>query len=160
MNRVLLIADLKRGVFLTMPEVLAALPAESASFDWHILDLGDVVAHDDSELNVLKLEERVFSSPRGLPMSFTELEEFAGSTRQVIDGLFVATERAAPPPLRTDDDATVLRNSEAVVAAVDSTFWLVAAPDSWLDRLAGRFDDVHWKRPGEIALRTWGVPES
>jgi len=51
-----------------MPEVLAALPAESASLRWRILDLGDLVATEESGLNVLELEKRVFSWPTGLPL--------------------------------------------------------------------------------------------
>lgn len=160
MKRVLRIADLKDNVFLTMPEVLAALPAEASSLQWHILDLGDVVAADDSELNVLELEERVFASPTGLPLTFDELSEFARNTRQVIDGLFVATEPNAPPPERQAADAVILDQSAAVVAAWDSTFWMVSAPERWLEQIGQAFDDVHEEDMAATPLRAWGASPS
>ncbi len=159
MKRVLRIDDVKDHVFLTMPEVLAGLPAAASSLQWHILDLGDVVATDDSWLDVLELEERVLASPTGLPMSFTELSDFAGATRQVIDGLFVATLPGSPPPRRADADATILDGSEAVLAAFDNTFWLVSAPASWREHIARSFKDVEEEEPGATPLRAWGPPE-
>ena len=150
------IADLKDNVFLTMPDVLVALPVEASSLQWRILDLGDVVAEDDSGLNLLELEERVFASPTGLPLTFDELSEFAQSTRQVIDGLFVATVPGNDPPRRTDADATILAQSAVVVAAWDSTFWMVSVPDTWLDQIKHAFDDVHEEDIGTTPLRAWG----
>lgn len=160
MKRVLRIDDVKDHVFLTMPEVVAGLPPEASSLQWHILDLGGVVADDDSVLNVLELEERVLASPTGLPMSFTELSDFARESRQVIDGLFVATVPGNEPPRRTDADATIIGLSEVVVAAWDSTFWLVVAPDSWRDHIARAFYDVHEEDPGSTPLRAWGPADS
>jgi hypothetical protein len=158
-KRLLRIADLTNHVFLTMPEVLAVLPPAARSLQWRILELGEVVAGDDSGLDVLELEERVFASPTGLCLSFAELFDFARSTRQVIDGLFVATQPNAQPPRRSDADATILDRSEVVVAAFDSTFWLLSAPDAWLDEIARVFNDVHDEDPN-TPLRAWGPSAS
>lgn len=160
MKRVLRIADLKDRVFLTMPEVLAALPPEASLLQWCVLDLGDVTADDASGINVLEMEERVFSSPTGLHLSFDELSDFARSTRQVIDGLFVATQPSAPPVQRDEADAAILEQSVAVVAAWDSTFWLVGAPDSWLRHLEQVFNDVHEEDITATPLRAWGPSPS
>lgn len=156
MKRVLRIADLKDNVFLTMPEVLATLPPEASSLQWCVLDLGDVTAEDASGLNVPKMEERVFSSPTGMRLSFDELSDFARSTRQVIDGLFVATQPSAPPIQRDAPDAAIVDQAVAVVAAWDSTFWLVGAPDSWLRHLEQVFNDVHEEDITATPLRAWG----
>lgn len=102
------------------------------------------------------MEERVFSSPTGLPLSFDELSDFARSTRQVIDGLFVATEPSVPPPRRDETDAAILEQSVAVVSAWDSTFWLVGAPNSWLERLEQVFNDVHDEDIVATPGRAWG----
>ncbi|MBJ7518750.1 MAG: hypothetical protein JHC84_03540 [Solirubrobacteraceae bacterium] len=160
MKRVLRIADLKDHVFLTMPEILAALPPEASSLQWCVLDLGDVTADDASGLNVLEMEDRVFSSPTGLYLSFDELSDFARSTRQVIDGLFVATRPSAPPIQRDEADASILDQSVAVVAAWDSSFWLVGAPDSWLRHLEQVFNDVHEEDITATPLRAWGPSPS
>jgi len=158
-TRVLLIADIKGGVFLTMPKVLEALPAEASGLHWHILDIGAVLADDASGLNVLEMEERVLASPTGLPLSFVELTKFARSTRQVIDGVFVAIDSTTRPPARTDDDAAIVEQSVAVVAAFDSTFWLVAAPDAWLEHAARTFTDVRWENVGDTPLRASDAPD-
>lgn len=155
-HRILRIADLKDNVFLTMPEVLDALPPEASELQWRVLDLGDVVAGDGSGLNVLELEEKVFASPTGLALSFDELSDFARSTRQVIDALFVATDADARPPARAETDAAILSKSVAVIAAWDSTFWLICAPDPWLERIEDAFENVHEADLDATALRAWG----
>lgn len=156
MKRVLRINDVEDHVFLTMPRVLAGLPPEASELQWHILDLGDVVASDGSGLNVLELEKQVLASPTGLGMSFAELSNFACETLQVIDGLFVATARNSEPPRRTDADATIVARCEAVVAAWDSTFWLLCAPDAWREHIMRIFDEIDEADLGSVPLRAWG----
>lgn len=156
MNRLLRIADLSGGIFLDMPAVLTPLRPDAEALHWSILDLGDVVATEESGVDVLELERTVFSSPTGLSMSFRELWSFASNTGQVIDGLFVAYPEGAEPPQRTDDDRAVVGGSEMVVAAFDSTFWLVSAPDRVLSRVEESFRDVTEEDPGSTPLRAWG----
>lgn len=158
-NRIIRIADLHDRVFLRMPEVLASLPPEASTLRWHILDLGDVLANDGSDLNVPEIEERVLASQTRLALSFEELTDFAQSARQVIDGLFVATSPGARPPRRELPDADIVDQSVAVVAAWDSSFWLVSGPNSWLSRIAATFDHVHEEAIGATPLRAWGPAE-
>jgi hypothetical protein len=87
-KRLVRIADKRNRVFLRMPEVLAALPPEASSLQWHILDLREVVA------------------------------------------------------------------------AVDSSFWLVSGPDRVLDHLKTVFRDVTEQEPSSTPLRAWGPSPS
>ena len=48
--------------------------------------------------------------------------------RQVIDGVFVGCASSDSFPLRRADDATILEGADMLVAAIDSSLWLVGAP--------------------------------
>jgi hypothetical protein len=102
----------------------------------------------------------VKSSPSGLPLSSAELSEFARNTRQVVDGLFVATTPGRPSPQRADDDAHILDLSLAMLAAWDSTYWLVSAPDAWLGQFRQAFSAVHDEDLSRTPLRAWGPTPS
>jgi hypothetical protein len=75
-------------------------------------------------------------------VSFEELSAFAARVTQVIWGLFVGYARSAREPHKSDDDATLLKTAEMVVAAIDSSFWLVRAPDPVAARFEQRFQQV------------------
>jgi hypothetical protein len=107
MNRLLRIADVEDGVLITMPDVLAPLAPEANELRWGILDLADVIADESTDLDVLDLERQVLDSPTGRGLSFAELSDFAASTVQVIDGLFVACVDDAQLPRRSDDDVAL-----------------------------------------------------
>jgi len=47
-----------------------------------------------------------------------------------------------------------------MLAAWDSTFWLVSAPDPWLDHLKHAFHDVHEEDITTTPLRAWGPSPS
>lgn len=156
MNRLLQIADIVDGAFLQMPEVVAALSPEAHALQWSILDLGDVIANERWDLDLPFVKQRVLDSPKGFELSFQDLTAFAARVRQVIDGLFVGCERSSRLPRRDDDDPTILQNTDMLVAALDSTFWLVSAPDNVLARYETRFDRVTEANPASIPLSTWG----
>jgi hypothetical protein len=153
MRRLLRVADLHNGVTLTMAEVLAPLSPDADELAWSILDLGEVVPQDDSDLDLGDVEERVFASPTGLQLTFGELTDFAARILQVIDGLFVACTDAASLPRRHDTDPVIAERADFVVAAVDSSFWLVGGPDAVLDRINERFRLVTEHDPETFALR-------
>lgn len=75
---------------------------------------------------------------------------------QVIDGLFVACVDDARLPRRSDDDLAILRAADLVVAAFDSTFWLVSATDPVLKRVEHSFGVVTEEDPASTPLRAWG----
>ena len=156
MKRLLRVSDVLGGVFLRMADVLAALPPEVHELRWSILDLGDVVADESTQLDVGELERKVFGSPTGLELSFAELSRFAAETIQVIDGRFLGRSRAAASPQRSDADVAILDESDVVVAPFDSTFWLISANDAALDHIARRFDAVSEEDPASTPLRAWG----
>ena len=156
MKRLLRIADVEHGVFVRMPDVLAPLAPEANDLQWSILDLGDVIADDTTDLDVVAMEQQVFDSLTGRKLSFADLSGFAASTIQVIDGLFVACASGAPLPVRSDDDLASLTGSDVVVAAFDSTFWLVSASNDVLARVERSFRDVTEEHPASAPLRAWG----
>lgn len=106
---------------------------------WAVLDLGEAFARDDSDLDLLAMEQQIERAPTGLPMTFDELRRLAADLLQVVDGLFVGCANADRFPLRTASDAEILGHADITVAAFDSTFWLASAPRPVLDRIYTRF---------------------
>ena len=90
-------------------------------------------------------------SPTGWQFSLDELVAFGEWARQIIDGLFVACTSAEHFPVRSDSDATILERADMLVAAIDSTFWLVSASDEVLARVERTFDDAHEVDPAAIS---------
>jgi hypothetical protein len=119
------------------------------------LDLGEAFALDGSDLDVLAVERQVAQSPSGLRITFAELVELASGLQQVIDGLFVAASDAAPLPTRTDPDLVILEQADVVLAAFDSSFWLISAPDLILERVAARFIEITALDASEATLSAW-----
>jgi hypothetical protein len=144
------------GVFPRMPKVLAPVAPEANELQWSIVDLGDVIADETTDLDVLATERRVFDSPTGRRLSFAELSDFAACTIQVIDGLFVACTTGAQLPDRSDEDLAILTSADFVVTAFDSMFWLVGASDEVLARVERTFRDVTEEDPASTPLRGWG----
>jgi hypothetical protein len=155
MNRVLRIADITDGVFPFMPPVLAPLAPEAHALHWSILDLGDVTSDQRWDLNLPFVEQQALGSATGFKLSFEDLTAFAARVHQVIDGLFVGCERPSQLPRRSDNDLTILRKADMLVAAFDSTFWLVSASDDVLDRYPTRFRQVTEEDPASIRLSAW-----
>jgi hypothetical protein len=156
-TRLLCIADVVGGVFLRMPDVLASLAPEADDLEWSILDIGDIVVDDSTTLDVIALERDVLESSTGLQLSFEQLSRFADDTTQVIDGLFVGCIEAAPRPRRHDADTAILSEAAMVVAAFDSTVWLVSASEPVLARIMRDFNAVSEVDPASTPLRAWGA---
>jgi hypothetical protein len=156
MNRLLRIADITDGVFPLMPPVLAPLAPEAHALHWSILDLHEATADERWDLSLPFVEQQVLGSPTGFKLSFEELTAFAERVHQVIDGLFVACEQPSQLPRRSDNDLTVLEKADMLVAAFDSSFWLVSAPDDVLDRYSKRFRQVTEEDPTSVPLSAWG----
>jgi hypothetical protein len=101
------------------------------------------------------IEASVTAAPTGMQLSFDDLEGFAGRIRQVIDGLFVGCHRPNLLPRRDHADAEILARSDMLVAAMDSSFWLVSAQDDVLDRYERRFERVETVDVTDVGLSTW-----
>jgi len=154
MPRLLRVSDLRGGVTLTMAEILEPLRPEADGVVWSILDLGEVVPGDQGGSEIASLQERVYASPTGLQVSFAELCTFAASVRQVVDGLFVGCADPAVLPRRHDTDPVIAERADCLVAAVDSSFWLVGGPDAVAERVDGRFRLVTEHDPATFPLRS------
>lgn len=145
------------GVVVPMRLVLAPLAPDAERLRWTILDLGDAYLPEGSWVyDLVWLERRVRASPTGFELTFTDLTAFAGATRQVIDGLFVGCSTSAPSPLRSDTDGRILEKADMVVAAFDSTFWLVGADDAVLARVEESFDEVAEQDSVRLRVSAWG----
>jgi hypothetical protein len=156
MGRALEIRDTRNRVFLHMSEVLGAVEPEARGMHWTILDLGEAFAPDGSDYDVLAVDRQVRASQAGLQLTFDELVDFAGRLQQVIDGLFIGCRDAVKFPRRDDPDSVIVDRSDMVLAALDSTLWVVAASDETLDRIAKRFERVSERDVHDVTLSTWG----
>jgi hypothetical protein len=136
--------------------VLRSLEPEARALRWSILDLSEAFAPEGSDMNVLALEREVEASPTGLHLSFRELQRLADCLQQVVDGLFVGCANHASFPSRADSDMHIIERSSAVVAAFDSSFWLVSASGDVLDRLHRRFSQVSEMSVSAVRLSAWG----
>lgn len=155
MHRLVKIADIIDGASVQMPDVLPLLSPDAYALEWRILDLGEVIYEERWDLNMPVIEQAVSGSPQGMQMSFEDLEAFANRTRQVIDGLFVGCSQGGVAPRRTDTDARILERADMLAAAIDSTFWLVAAPDDVLARVEQHFARVETVDVNVVGLSTW-----
>ena len=144
MNRMLRVSDTIDRFFLGMPLILAPLSPDAHALQWRILALGEVIHQERWDLN-MPLIERLAGSEDGVELSFSELEEFAARVSQVIDGLFVGAQ--VNPPRVTDTDDAVLSRADMLVAAVDSSYWLIAAPEDVLVRVEQSFSSVTEEDP-------------
>jgi hypothetical protein len=88
-------------------------------------------------------------------MRFGELQRLAARLQQVVDGLFVACVRSDEFPSRADSDAVIIERAQIVLAAFDSSYWLVNGPDPMLDRLLAGFDRAAEMAPTEVKLSAW-----
>jgi len=141
-NRVLQVHDR-----VSLPEVIEALLPEARDLSWSVLDLNEVVPAKGWDLRIPFREPRVAESPTGWQLSLDELVAFGEWARQIIDGLFVACTSAERFPVRSDSDATILERADMLVAAIDSTFWLV--------RVERTFVDAREVDPAAIRLSIW-----
>jgi hypothetical protein len=95
-----------------------------------------VTAKMDADVNVLELEERVHSSPFGVPISWGSLADLLGDLVQVVDGNFIGCKDHSQVPRFPDTDLQTLHRIPAiVVTAHDSTSWFVSGPRSVIERL-------------------------
>lgn len=150
------IGDTRNRVFLHPLEVLKAVAPEAERMTWAILDLREAFAPEGSELDVLDVQHRVEERPMGLLCQYDELLRFVAGLQQVVDGLFVGCTDPARIPARDDTDAVVLARSDIVVAAFDSSFWIVGADDNVAARLRAQFEDVVTEDPEAVTLSAWG----
>ena len=155
MNRLIKVADLIDNHTLEMSSVLRDLKPDAHGLQWSILDLGEVIAEDRWDLNMPVIEASVTAAPTGMQLSFDDLEAFAGRIRQVIDGLFVGCHRPNLLPRRDQTDAESLARAEMLVAAIDSSFWLLSAQDDVLARIERRFERVETVNVADVGLSTW-----
>jgi hypothetical protein len=72
-------------------------------------------------------------------MEWPELRALLNDVLQVIDGTFVASRDQDSIPTRAAVHEELVGRSEMVVTALDSSYWLVTAPDPVVNRLMDRF---------------------
>ena len=90
----------------------------------------EMTAQPDAGLNVLELEQRVESSPRGVIMDWPALSAILGKVTQVIDGTFIGCRdpNLVPPFPDTLIDEVHRAQEFLVVTAFDSSWWWVSGP--------------------------------
>jgi hypothetical protein len=156
MNRLVRIDDELGRVFVPLSQILVPLAPEARELQWSVLDLGEVLPGEGLDLPDPYTEPRVVDSPSGWALTFDELTAFAAWVGQVIDGIFVGCSSPRRLPSRSDSDAELLEQADMLVAAIDSSFWVLSAPDRVLSRVEQAFQRVSDLAAGSVQLSTWG----
>jgi hypothetical protein len=138
------------GFFLDFHQVLPAFSPEGHAWRWAIRHEPELSALPRWDLNLPFITEEIQRSPRGLTLSFVELEQFADRITQVIWGEFLATEHEGQLPTRTASPAEVGRSAHAGALAFDSSYWFLGGPAGLIERAVERFAHVE-----EIAPYDW-----
>jgi hypothetical protein len=127
---------------ICLSDVLAAIEPEASDLHWSVLYLHELVAGGDSVYDNEFVAQSIKKSPSGWQLKFPNLQRFAEQAIQVNDGLFAATRDPENLPLKTDSDEQMLASAEILVADVDTSFFLVSAPEVVLARIESAFEDV------------------
>jgi hypothetical protein len=128
--------------------VFDALRPEAEELTWVMWGWMDATAKMGTDVHVGELDDRVHSSPFGLPISWESLADLLDDLIQVIDGNFVGCSDPSRVPRFPDTDLRTLhRSQEFAVTAFDSTFWWVTAPPSVTERLQHVFPHAELGEP-------------
>jgi hypothetical protein len=144
----LLIPPAPGSRFIADPwEIFDPLRPEAEELTWVLWGETWLTAKPDSDLNVLELEERVQSMPRGVVMDWPAMSELLSNLNQVIDGTFIGCRDpdAVPTYPGTGLDK-VHRNQDLVVTADDSSFWWVSGETSVTAPLRHAFPHAEQRR--------------
>lgn len=153
MERVIRVMDMQPGphrVFLDLHHVLPVFSPEGHAWRWAIRGEGvEITARPRWDLDMSYVLEQV-REPRGLAVSFRELEQFSTRIDQTIWGEFIAAEFSGELPHRNTAPETIGRTAVAGAMAFDSSFWFVGGPAAIIERAVQRFAEVE-----EIAPKDW-----
>lgn len=108
-------------------ELLRPLEPDASRLSWSILEL-EATGDLSSRGGMLGFEERVYASPRGVQLTWPELNELAQQLVQVINGVLVGYAAGTPAPERMAP-AQLRETCELVLEAHDSTVWWLSARD-------------------------------
>jgi hypothetical protein len=121
-----------------------ALRPEAEGLTWVIWGWMDASWNEDSADSDVVHEERVESSPLGVPMSWDALTDLLSAAVQVVDGNFVGCSDPSLVPHFPDANLRILHEScEIVVTAFDSSEWIVSAPPPVIERLEVAFPESY-----------------
>jgi hypothetical protein len=153
MQRVIRVMDMQSGphrVFLDLHNILPAFSPEGHAWRWTIRDeAAEITAARRWDLDMSFILEQL-REPRGLVMSFSELEQFAARIDQVIWGEFIAAETTGALPRRGTSPEVIGRTALAGALAFDSSYWFVGGPTDMIARAIDRFEHVE-----EVAPEEW-----
>ena len=101
----------------------------------------EMTAQPDAGLNVLELEKRVESSPRGVVMDWPALSDLLGKMTQVIDGTFIGCQDPGLVPPYPDTSINDVHRAPEflVVTAFDSSWWWVSGAAVITERVEKAF---------------------
>jgi len=136
MKQTIRIADKDdRGILIGLPRLLDILEPEGSQLSWAMFDLW-ITGLSEGE-SVFDLEQKSRKVPKGICVSWRELQKFAETVTQVIEGVFVGCGYSDAIPDRADSDA--VRECNVVIRAIDSSFWEITVDQ---DRLMRRLQDA------------------
>lgn len=153
MERVIRVMDMQASehrVFLDLHQILPVFSPEGHAWRWAIRrEEAEITALPRWDLDMSFVLEQL-REPRGLLMSFEELEQFAARINQVIWGEFIAAETTGQLPTRDVRSDEIGRTALAGALAFDSSYWFVGGPTEVIDRAVERFEQVE-----EVAPEEW-----
>ncbi|MGD9571122.1 MAG: hypothetical protein AB7V62_04475 [Thermoleophilia bacterium] len=139
-----------------LQQILRAIEPGVQGLEWRLLDLREAVQPEPPSDELERIIEAADQAEEGLVSDFGGLLRFADLCEQIVDGLFVGLRPGTKPPGRSDTDDRILEVSEVVVAVLDSSFWLVAGPDTVLASARHAFPTATEVETGSVVLSTWG----
>jgi hypothetical protein len=127
--------------------IFGSLPPEAQELRWVLWGETWMTAKPNTDVDVLELEQRIESSPRGVPLDWPALSELLGELDQVIDGTFIGCRDPDAVPVFPDAGLdAVHRDQELVVTADDSSYWWVSGDAAFTRRVQKAFPHAE-RRP-------------
>lgn len=125
MSRIIEIKDKDSNGVLNfdLTDILKTITGLNLNLKWIILEL-EAKAVPNSDLDVLKLEEKINNSKRGLELSWAELTNLSQKFLQVINTTIIGANNAQVIPY-FDSKTDLKLYSEIYIQAIDSSVWRV-----------------------------------
>jgi len=118
----------KNDSLVQLTDLLSVVPENN--WTWAILDFYGI-GHAPNNLSMDDFEKLVRSSPQGVFMTWSELNEFSNSLEQIYDCLIIAVK--SPQDIRDDQlKKEIFDNCEVVIEMFDSTKWSIWAKEKAL----------------------------
>jgi hypothetical protein len=137
-------------VFPDLATILAALPPDATRLTWQLIDM-EMIGTRTTSRDLLALGA-LTGRGTGVRVSFSDLTRMSTDDVQIVNGIFLAPIDPDSPPAASASNADLLGEANALLAAVDSTFWTLWVPPGWVPSLEAAFGDLRRIEPEDAQL--------